>query len=325
MILLSILGIAFFLCLAAFFDASEIAIISVNRVYIKRLISEGNRAAKFVEKLTSSPEWILSSTLFYADISIISATSILEHLMQNYLPERYSIFVSSIIMSILIILFTQIIPKSFGLKHSRSISIRVSHIIRIFSIILYPLVKFVQGVINLIRLMGFKIPHKKQIITRAEVILSLDKSAVVSPKKQYIIDMMSSSFFLAETAIIDIMIDIEDYPGLSVESTVDEALKLMERSGVENTLVYSNEGEDILGIVYVKNLLDMDKDRVLSDFIRTPLTFYQTVSPTEILDDLRKHQTKLAFIYEEAEDEDKSEIVGVVTIDDIIQQVVGEM
>jgi len=321
---LTMLGVLFFITVSAFFDASEIAILNVNRVSIRRLKDEGNARARFIEKLHNNPEWIFAITLFSADISIISATSLFEYMMNNYVPQRYSVFISSIIMTIIVLLFAQIIPKTLGLKYSGQLALKTSLIIEFFSYFIYPVIKVAESVIWLLRKMGFKIPVKKAIITRAEIILFLEQ-AERKMDEQYTLDMISSSIFFTETPLVDIMTSIDDFPVLSVNATVEEALLSMEREELESIPVYAERPDNIIGIVYVKDLFGIDLTRGLSDLLRIPLTFNARVNMVEVLGGLRNHQNKLAFVYDKAEGSDFSNIVGVVTLDDVVEQVVGEI
>jgi CBS domain containing-hemolysin-like protein len=324
-ILFTILGIIFSLGVAAFFDASEIAILSVDKVFIRRLSDEGKKSAQFIEKLHNNPEWIFAITLFSADISIITATSLLEHLLFHYFPSKFTILVSSTIMTILVLLFAQIIPKSIGLRYSKTVSLKASISLKILSYALYPIIRFAKLILHLLKKLGVGIQDKRALISRAEIILLFHTPEHKITADEYAIDMMSSSIFLSETPIIDVMTPIDSYPLVEISSSVDMALNLMEENEVENIPVYEDNVSNITGVIYLKDLFQIDKTTKISDLILTPLTFDSDIRLPEVIEGLRKHRIKLGLVYKSIPEDEQKKIIGVISLQDAVEQVVGEI
>ncbi|MBR3294308.1 MAG: HlyC/CorC family transporter [Oscillospiraceae bacterium] len=318
-----ILGIIACLALSAFFSASEMAYSSCNSVRLENMSEDGSKRAGVALKITERFNDALSAILIgnnLVNIAASSLASVLVILLTN--SDRYT-WLSTLLLSILVIVFGETIPKITAKKNANRVSLRNAYIIRGLMIILFPLIWIV---VLLVRLFTFwmkadeeeapeeAVEELQSIIETAEdeAVLDEDQSELV----QAAIDFSDISASEVMTARVDVQaIDIDD--------DWDEILQQIEEAPFSRLPVYENSIDNIIGVLYLNHFLKAltDDGRVdIRKLLMKPCFVYKTMKLPAVLQELRKARQHMAVVADEY-----GGVLGVVTMEDVLETIVGDI
>ena len=328
MILYLSLGLLLCFILSAFFSASEMSYSSCNKLRIENLKDEGNKKAAKAHKIIEKFDDALGAILIGNNLVNIAASSLGSVLVIELLgSDRYA-WVSTLVITIVVIIFGETIPKIIAKKRSNSIALAFSYPIRFLEITFTPIIKFVVWIINLMTknmqaedddmdeeaAIDEAIEELSSIIETAEDedVLDEDQSELV----QAAIDFLDVSAVEVMTSRVDLLsIDIDDDP--------EEIEKIIFESDCSRIPVYRDSIDNIIGILYTNHYLKArtESDHVdIEKILMEPCYVYKTTRLTSVLDQLREAQIHLAVVCDEY-----GGTLGIVTMEDILEEIVGDI
>jgi len=320
--------LAIFCCIAfeAFFSGSEIAIISVSRVELKKRLKKGDRAAVLLNELLKEPEKILATTLIGTNVATVTAATLFTTYIVSYYANIYP-FVSEypelftvISLTPLTITFGELIPKSLFQKYSDKIAFKIVYPLYFFHRIFRPLGMLITFVAKLLTdLLGDK-STKNPFVTKEELELlveSASRSAFEKTERKILKNVLR----LKEKTLGDIYVPLVNVVAVNLNSRVKEALRLFNKTGFSKLPVYKERFDDIVGYILITDLLDVDdKYASVKRFMRPILILPEYMNLLDAMKEFKKAKTQMAAVVDEF-----GSTLGIVTIEDILEEIVGKI
>ena len=312
-----ILSIAILLILQALFAGSEIALISCDKIKIRSLAENGSRSAKLVLSAYKDVDKYLSTSLLGINLALIISTLILTFYIENNYGKS-SEFYTVLILSPLIVIFGQVVPKAVFQSKRNSIILWAIYPLWVASKIFYPVLIIVSFFIEfLMKLIGQK---KNSSITRDELldVLEGDKEKPITDFHRRILKRI---FGFSETTVDEIMIPLVNIDALDQNATVDDAIKLIKKTGHTRIPIYDERIDNITAILHSFYLLgDINPDDIVNKYALKPFYVPESKLVNELLDEMKEGRTGMAIVVDEY-----GGAVGAITLEDILEEVVGEI
>ncbi len=327
--------------LNGFFSGTEMAIISLRKTRLKQLVKNGNRNALIIENFKKNPEDLLATiqvglTLVSTIASAYAATKITVTLTP--LLEKSSIlFISQnaggislalivILITYLTIVFGELIPKSLAIKFSERFSLFAARPIYVLSKISFIITKFLTISSNIIlKIFGDKTSFSEGKLSEDEIRIMLHESQESGVIKKYEHEIMENVFEFADIAVGQVMMPRTKIFAIDIDAPVAENIKLIIDSGYSRIPMYKDSIDNIVGILNGKDLLQYiergQRDDVnLLKLSRTPFYVTNTERISALLRKFQKEKVHLAVVTDEYGGVD-----GLITIEDILEELVGEI
>jgi putative hemolysin len=320
-LLLGIFVILVCISCEGFFSGTETAMVSVDRARMKALAEQGSKKAALIDALLQAPEKFFSTTLLGTNISVVLSNAIATFLVIQYLGEQYE-YITILIMTPLILIFGEIVPKTVYRYHAEHITPNLIYPLKAMSVIFYPFVVVLAWLTQLfLKLFGMGSARFRPHATREDLENYLDMWNIDSRLRTAEKKIVERIFDFSETDVEDIMVPLVNIEALEIQDSIDEAVSLAQKTGYSRIPVYSEEAYNIIGIVHAFDLLTAEqKTQTLKDVMR-PAPYVPNTAPIdELLKQLRTEGNSIAVVVNEY-----GGTVGIVTIEDILEEVVGEI
>lgn len=322
-ILLTILVMLVFLLLKGFFSGSEIALVNSDKIKLRHKAKQGSRGADLALGLCRTPDVLLSTTLVGTSISTIVLTTIGTLLMIRLLGASGEIYAFLILTPILLIL-GEIVPKSVYQQKSDELTPLIIYPIRWASWLFYPIVFAFSRIARLAaRAVGAGRIEQPFFITREQLRAVIDMAEQGAAMDAFGRGRIRRVIRFAETTVAEAMIPIAEATVIGQSATAEAAIGLVRRHGYNRLPVYKNSTSNIVGIVTLTTWDLMDRslaERPLASLIKP--AFY--VSPLQTIDQLlpmlRRRHDHMAVVVDEF-----GSAIGIITMEDIVEEVVGEI
>lgn len=310
------------LALSAFFSSNETSLMSVNRIRLRSLADEGNkRAAMALDILENQTPKLLSAILIGNNIVNISASSLATTLAYSF--GGYMVSIVTLILTVLILIFGEITPKNYATINSEKITLRYIPVFRFLMTIMTPVIfiinLFSRGVMRLMRVdpdEANKAMTEEELRTIVDV--SHEDGVIESDEKE----MIYNVFDLGDATAKDIMVPRVHVTFADVASTYDELIDIFREDKFTRLPVYKDSQNNIVGIINMKDLLLYDKDTefVIDNFLRKPHFTYERKSISDLLVEMKDSTFNIAIVLDEYGD-----MAGLITLEDILEEIVGEI
>lgn len=321
---LEITIITLLIVFSAFFSGSETAIISANRIRIKHLADSGNKNAVVLMEIIERPETFLTAVLIGNNIVNITASVLATDAALRTFGSS-GIAIATGVMTLFILIFAEVLPKTLSSRHPESISMIIAKPIKIIITVLKPVIWILTETINLLitRLGGKeRVNHPFVTEDKIEVMLKVgEKEGTIERHEREIIQNL---FEFSDTKAIEIMTPLEKIVSIEESNTMDTALALINESGHSRIPVYEKKLDNIIGMIYAKDFLKF-KDHELSR-----IRVYQILRPISIvkssrkiypiLKDMQKEKMNISVVVD-----NNNKVIGLVSMEDILEELVGEI
>jgi putative hemolysin len=324
-----IVSIVILLILSGFFSAAETAFFSLSPVDVDRIKKKKDFQSKQVVQLLNQPQRLLITILFGNTVVNISAASISALFTIKLcdvlnIDHKIGILIEVILVTLVILIFTEITPKVAAIKNAKSIALKFAFILTIFSYLFSPILSILHQFTNWLS-HAFKIDLKKSLLSdkelRSLVDFSEEKGALHKDEKE----MIHSIFEFRETAVKEIMIPRIDMVSVSSDSDIPTLLTVIKKNLHSRIPVYKDRIDNIVGIIYAKDLLEfVNKPKKASASLESlARPAYFVPEPKKIDELLREFQSEkihMAIVVDEY-----GGTAGLVTLEDIIEEIFGEI
>jgi putative hemolysin len=310
---------------SAFFSASETALMSLSKIRLRHMIEEKIKGADKVEKLVENSSRLLGTILVGNNIVNILASSLATAIAIKLWPDG-GVGIATAVMTVLVIIFGEITPKSLAAQNSESISLKVSKPISILIILLKPVVTITTYIANgIIKLLGGKTNKNQPYITEDELRTIVDVSEEEGVLEVEEKEMIYNVFEFGDLQVKDVMAQRVDIIALEQSSTFEEAMEVIKREQFSRIPVYKETIDNIVGILNVKDLLFIHADESkeafsLERYMRDPYYTFEFKKITDLFRDMKKDKNHMAVVLDEY-----GGTVGIVTIEDLIEEIVGDI
>jgi len=286
------------------------------------MVEENIKGANRVKELTDNPSSLLASILVGNNVVNIASSSLATVLAISLIGSR-GVAISTIIMTIVVLIFGEITPKTLASQNSEQISLRVANPIFIISKMLKPVVIITTTISKFfIKLLGGKSDSNKPFITEDELKTMVDVSEEEGILKSEEKDMIHNVFQFGDLYAKDVMVQRVDIIALDIEESLDKIISVIKEEGFSRIPIYSNTIDNIVGILNVKDIIFMEdtKGFSLKNYMREITYTYEFRKVTELFKDMNKNRQHMVVVLDEY-----GGTVGIVTIEDLIEEIVGDI
>lgn len=308
--------------LSAFFSSAETALTTVNRVRIKTLADEGSSKAATVLKILDNYSKMLSTILIGNNIVNLSASSLTTVLATEAFGS-YAVGIATGVLTLIILLFGEIIPKNTAMLYAEKISLGYSKIIILLMKLFTPIVFIVDKMsIGISLLLHIDTSKKGSVMTENELKTYVDVShedGVIESEER---EMIYNVFDFSDAVAKDIMIPRIDMISVSQDMSYDEVLAVFKEYMYTRLPVYEDDKDNIIGLINIKDfiLLSGKEDFHIKDMMREAYYTYEYKKTADLMMEMRKITANVAFVLNEY-----GATVGMITLEDLLEEIVGEI
>lgn len=312
------------LILAGAASATETALTSISRIKLKNLVEEGDEKAQQIEHLISEPNTFLSTILVVNNVAVIVASSMATVLALHF-SANFGELIATIFSSLIILIFCEITPKTAAVQNPLRVARVMINPVRGAVWLLHPVVVSLSTITDLlVRMFGGQMKHRGPFVTEEELKLLVTVGEEEGVLEEEETEMIHSIFEFADTPVREVMVPRIDMVTLESSNTVDEAVDLALQGGFSRIPVFEETIDNIVGILYTKDMLKQLREENNALPIRNLLRPAYFVPETKKLDDLlreiRQRRTHLAIVIDEY-----GSVAGLVTIEDLMEEIVGDI
>lgn len=318
--IIEIIGIFFLLLLSAFFSSSETAITRISDVKIYQWGESKNRKYIKAKELMNSRERVIGILLLGNNIVNILASALATSILIGLFGDKGIIY-ATLIMTTLIFIFSEVLPKTYAIRESEKLILYASPFIKIFIFILSPINFLVQNLVSSILNITNKETKNndwKQNL-RGAILLANNKGDVRKPDRI----MLESILDLHEVKVSEIMTHRKNIEGINISENIDLIIDLALKSRFTRLPLWKDNADNIIGTLHVKDLLrarNTNTNLQINDIMQKPQFISENTSLSEQLNNFKKDTVQMAFVIDEYGD-----LQGLISLEDILEEIVGEI
>lgn len=321
-LIIKIIILVILLFLSGFFSSAETALTTVNLMKMRALVEEGNKSAATVIKVTNNKTKMLSAILIGNNIVNLSASSLATTVAINVWGS-YGAGIATGILTFLILIFGEIMPKSMATIRANRISMRYAGIIWVLMVVLTPIILVVNAIsYAVLRVFGIDPKKNDNQMTEKELRTIVDvshESGVIEGDERKIIHNL---FDFSDATAKEIMIPRIDMTMANVNWSYERLLEGYSEHKYTRIPVYENEVDNIIGFVNMKDfLIDENRENFkMREFIRDVHFTYEKKNTAELFDEMRSNSFGITIVIDEF-----GAVSGMITLEDLLEELVGEI
>jgi putative hemolysin len=296
---------------------------SLSKIRIRHMVDEKRKDADIVSKLVNNPNKLLGAILVGNNVANIGASALATSLAIHYFGSK-GVGIATGIMTILVLIFGEITPKSLAAKNSEKVALKVAKIIAFLTKVLGPVISIIMSFTNgVIKLLGGKVDKDQPFITEDElrtmVNVSHEEGVLEGEEKQ----MINNVFEFGDSQAKEVMTPRTDMIAIEVSSSYEEIINVFKSEQFSRIPIYQGTTDNIIGILYIKDLIfyDIEKNNFdINKYMRDPLFTFEFKRTIELFEELRAKRIPMAIVLDEY-----GGTAGIITMEDLIEEIVGDI
>ena len=334
----SIIILIILILINAFFASAEIAFISLNDAKIDIQEKEGNKKAKKIQNMLKNPSKFLATIQIGVTLAGFLSSAFasdtfadkLAPVLNTWLPslsistwKSISIIIITIILSYFTLVFGELVPKRIAMKYYEKVSFASIGIIKTISVITAPFVKFLTFSTNIVSKLFGVTGEEEDNVTEEEIRMMVDVGEEKGTIEEEEKEMINNVFEFNDKFVSEIMVPRNKIFALDIDMTIAEVIeKLSEDMRYSRIPVYDENMDNIKGIIYIKDLLisNKNKNSKIKSLVKEAYFVSETKRVNELFQELRKDKKQIAIVLDEY-----GGTAGMVTMEDILEEIVGEI
>lgn len=322
-LIIQIVLLIFLVMCSAFFSASETALMSISKIRVRHLVDAEVKGGKKLDLLLSDTDKLLSTILLGNNAVNIGASSLATSLAIGFWGDT-GVGIATGLMTLIILIFGEITPKSLAVRFSEPISLKVAPFMLLLVKVLTPVVFVLSKITGLfVRILGGDPNYKKPSLTQDElktiVNVSSEEGVIEDDEKELICNI----FEFGELKVKDIMVQRMDIVAVPVTATYAEIVDIFKESKFSRLPVYEENLDNIVGLVFAKDLLFLDcnnDDFEITKIMRETYNTYEFLKVSDFFKEIQSKQNHIAIVYDEY-----GSVAGLITLEDVIESVMGDI
>ncbi len=324
-----LLMLVFLLFLSSLFSGTETAFFSLSSFQLSRIEESGSANGRVVSDLMKRSDLLLNGILLgnlIVNVLLAATATLLSHLLltSRGLSENLVFLLDIIGVSLFLLILGEVTPKVYAIENAEKLAPRLAPLMRWWIFTLKPVLKAMTAFSNLFSRM-FSSKNQSQAYTPEELRAILDTAEIGKEIESETRDMISSIFDFGETRVKEIMVPRIDIVSADIETNMEEFLKLVRESEFSRIPVYRENIDQIVGIVYSKDLLqyvslEKKSGESISSLLKEAFFVPETKMISDLLKELQRDRIHMAIVVDEY-----GGTAGLVTLEDILEEIVGEI
>ena len=312
------------IALSAFFSASEMSYSSANRLRLENAAEDGSRRARAAVGILDHYDRALSAILIGNNLVNIASSSLGSVIVILLAGEQWT-WVSTVVLTLLVIIFGETMPKIVAKQNANGIALRNAYVIRALSIVLYPVIWLVVGLVHLITRplrgdTGDGDPEEAASQELQSIIETAEDEDVLDEDRS---ELLRSALDFSDVSASEAMTARVDMVAIDIDDDWDEIMRVIDESTYSRLPVYSDSVDNIIGFLYLnrffKAMMDGRPEDLRAQLI-PPCFVYKTTRLPDVLAKLRREQKHLAVVTDEY-----GGTLGVITMEDVLEELVGDI
>lgn len=312
--------LVFSFILSGFYSGSEAALISIPMDRLKRLAKDEEKKGPF-RFLLGKPHAVMNTILLGNNLVNIFAASLATRIFSRHFAND-ALAISVGITTILILVFGEIMPKTFARARAEGLAIPIIRVLQTNYILFYPAVRLLTWIIQ--RVLGENAQLRGRAVTRGDIEYLVDQAEKEQSIDSKQINLLHSILEFPRIKVKDIMVVRSKVSGIRKESSFEEAIAIIRENGHSRYPVYEKDLDHVKGFLHVKDLAFVDrKERNnfnIEKYLKPPFFIYEHMKIQAIFDHMNRRKVHLALVKDE-----NGLIVGIITLEDIIEEIFGEI
>ncbi len=321
--LLIILGVLFIF--SAFFSASEAALIALNKVRLRHLLEKKKPGARRVFGIVSRMDKLIATILVGNNLVNTAIATIATAILTKIFGTGMGLLISTLMITTVLVVFGELIPKIFATNHPEGVAFSTRHLVSFFIRILSPVTRVLTFISNgCIKLLGGNPHYRSPLVTEEEIKMMIQ----IGKEEGFYGDnerkMLERIFHFDEIEVRDVMTPYEDITAVPADISEEELERVLLEEGHNRIPVYQGLKSNIIGVLYVRDLLYLFKNNALirlTDLVNVPFFVAPHQKVAELLKEFQRRRIQIAIV----RDPKLQETVGLVTLEDLVEEIVGEI
>ena len=316
--------LAVLVALSALFSMSEAAFLAINKVRLRHLKQRGSPPAKVAYQLLTELDRLIATLLISNNVVNVVITVLATMFFIHALGEERGPIWASVVVTVILLVVAEITPKLFAAAHADRVALVLAFPLRAFVGLMRPLVwGFTKVSHALIRLLGGKRLPRSPLVTEEElkVMIEMGREAGVLAESE--LRMLHAIFEFSDSLVKEVMVPRDEIAAIDLNTKPDDALDVLIEEGHARIPVYRGSLDQVIGVIYARDLLMTVRHRelfVLSDLIRPVASVPETKRIAELLGEFQRTKTQIAIVQDA-----KGRTSGLVTIEDLLEEIVGDI
>jgi len=313
--------LAFLIALSGFFSGLEVALVGVTKSKVAQLLKDGKKGSKALHKLKTNPSWMMSSVNLGNNLANVGASALATSVAIQFFPNN-GLGIAIGVMTFLILVFGEITPKTYCNANSAKIALRFAPILLGFSYVFYPVVKFFEIITKgVVKITGSS--YLPPPITEEEIKGVIDLGLAEKALEKDEMELVHGALKFDDTVIRSVMTPRTKMFTLNSKTLLFEALPQINQNGFSRIPIYGENKDDIVGFVHVRDVLELENDnkmKSMEQMARKPVFASQEKKVSALLKEMKGRKTHMAIVVDE-----HGGVEGLVTLEDLIEEIVGEI
>ena len=317
---ISLIIVILCIIMSAYFSATETAFLSVNRIRLKNMAEKGNKKAALVLQLSENYDSMLSTILIGNNIVNILSTSLATVLFVKWLGEDAGPSMSTVVMTITVLIFGEVTPKSIAKEIPEKFAMFSAPLLRGLQIVLTPF-NYLFGLWKKMLSAIIKTDEDRGI-TEEEILTIVEEAQQEGGIDEQEGSLIKSAIEFQDQEAMDILTPRIDIEAVASDATKAEIARVFTETRFSRLPVYDGSIDNIIGILYQKDFYNFvyDTEQSVESIIRPAMFITQTMKIDRLLEQLQKEKSHIAVVLDEF-----GGTVGIVTLEDILEELVGEI
>ncbi|MFQ9515191.1 MAG: hemolysin family protein [Eubacterium sp.] len=311
------------LMLSAFFSSAETSLTTINKMRLRMLMEDGNKNAAVLDKILNNSRKMLSTVLIGNNIVNIAASSIATIFTQRIFSDWF-VSIGVGILTLLIIIFGEIIPKTIANMHAESMALAYAKPIHMLMTLLTPVI-FILNLFStfILKLFRVKVNLNSKSITEDELRTIMDVSQEEGIIEEDEMDMINNVFDFGDTCAKDIMIPKVDMTMIPVDISYNQLLEVIKEDKFTRMPVYKDDSDNVIGILNIKDMLLNGVNRNnfdIKQLMREPYFTHEKEELNDLLLEMRNKEPGMCIVLDEY-----GQTEGLITLEDIVEEIIGDI
>jgi putative hemolysin len=315
-----LIGLAILLCFSAFFSGSETAFFSLSRLKVRQMATSPSSPKRLVAKMLSNPHRLLATILSGNMLVNVASSSLGENISSHIFSGGTALFVAVLAMTILILLFGEIVPKIIAVERPEKIAPLVAAPLNLFSLIISPARRSLRWITDLFVGVVTHRPIPSQGVTEEELKTALDIGYSEGAVHLLERDLIEKVISFGDKRVEQVMTPRMRMVSIDVRMPVDRATRILKRRGYSRVPVHEGNEDNIVGVLHIKDFLGQPNQESLRDYVRPAYVVPETKKIGELFREFQSKRQHLAVAVDEY-----GVVSGLVTLDDLLEEIVGKI
>ena len=323
-IIIELLLLIILLLIGALTAASETSIIASSIIKLRRLAADGSNTAKMILKILEAPERFFGTIVVANNVVNSLIASIVTVVIISLVGEgSKSVLIATLAASFFIIVF-EVAAKTISAGSPVRIALSLVRMVKVLIFVLSPAVRALSVITNFIaNLLGGKTKGKPSLVVEDEIKALIRIGEEEGPRHKDKYKMLSKVFEFSNTIVKTVMVPKDKIVSIDISANIEDILEKVLESGYSRLPVYKDRQENIIGVINMKDLLNLSVNRdlvILQDIIYPPVFILDSKNVNELLKEFQKGHTHLAVVVDS-----HNSLQGIVTLEDLLEEIVGEI